>query len=79
MEPGIGKYLLEPFYAHENAMARAEDVLDRIIHHGHQWDDGAERHDDENRQDEKPGFVVFPFVVHKFYPSCFTGSAGSVS
>jgi hypothetical protein len=57
----VGQHLLEPFRAHEDGVARAEDILDGVVDHGHQRDDGAEGHDDKNRQHQKPGLVVFPF------------------
>ena len=45
----VGEHLLEPFGTHEDALSRPENILDRVVDHRHERDDGAEGNDDENR------------------------------
>ena len=51
------------FDAVEEEDVVAEGLLHRIVHHGHQRDDGVEGHQQQHRQHHEPGFVV-PGLVH---------------
>ena len=54
----VGQHLREPVGADPDPVGGAEDVLERVVDHGHQRDDRAERDQQEHRQDQEPGAVV---------------------
>ena len=54
----VGEDFGEPLGADPKALVGAEDVLDRIVDHGHQRDDRGKGDQDQDRKDEEPGAVV---------------------
>ncbi len=48
----------KPFGADEHAPLGRDDVLHRVVHHGHQRQDGREGHAQNHGQDQEPGFLV---------------------
>ena len=62
VEIAVAQDLREPVGADPDPVGRAEDVLERVVDHGHQRDDRAERHQQEDREDQQPGAVVVRLV-----------------
>jgi hypothetical protein len=68
MQAIVVQHLLEPIGSDEDVRARPYDILNRIIDHGHQWDDGAEGDKRTDRYHQKPGFIILP-LIHQTAPS----------
>ena len=63
-EVGRGvEQLLVPADAVPEELVVAERVLHRIVHDRHQWHDGVEGHDRDDRQNEEPGAIVDRLVL----------------
>ena len=67
MKALIGQHLPEPFGAHKNRLPGPKNILDGIIDHRHQGNNGAEGDDHKNRQHQQPSSVIWPFF-HSGYP-----------
>ena len=61
MQAVVAQHLFKPLGADEDGLAGAENVLQRIVDHGHQGNDAAEGDDDKSRKNQKPGTIVLPF------------------
>ena len=59
---GRVKQFREPADAVPEELVIAECVLNRVVHHRHQRQNGVKGHDDENGKDQEPGAIIDGFV-----------------